>query len=162
MKNFNSIFFILFLVPILTLSGCVTQSTRPTEPTARTARSAQSVQEGVILDLKLITLKGNTAVAQTSGAVLGGYIGNVLTRDRNEITTVLGTATGAALGSAVGQIAADIAIDQQGVELIIKLPHRIVSIVQQTDERAQFSVGDTVWIIGSGSNIRILPKTPVN
>lgn len=140
------------------VTGCVNSSLKPTDPNRGSARTAQSVQTGVILDVKSVTLKGNTQAAQTVGAGLGGYIGNVLTRDDGEVSQILGTVAGAAIGSAAGKVASDVAMDQQGVELILKTQTGVISIVQQVDDRAEFVVGSTVWVVGSNNNIRALPK----
>lgn len=143
----------------LLFTACASSSLRPTDPSRSAARSAQPVQSGVILDVKQVTIKANTEAAQTVGMGLGGYVGNAATRDNSEVVRVLSTAVGAVLGSVVGSTVGEAVLDQQGTELIVQLQNQTISVVQQVDENSLFNVGDTVWVIRTHGEIRVLPKS---
>jgi len=157
MKNISKALLVATLS--VNLVACAGSGLRPTDVSRTDARKAETVREGTVLEIYEVTLRGNTEVAQGTGAVLGGYVANRATKDSNEAVQVLATAAGAVVGSVVGESASNMALDKPGLNIVVKLDSGgTLAISQQTDTRTNLQIGGRVYLIGSGNNIRILPK----
>lgn len=149
----------LMMVLCLLTTACAGGSLKPTDVNRSQSAKIQAVQQGTIIDIYAVTLKGNTETAQATGAVLGGYAANRAVRNENEATQVVVTVAGAAIGSMVGDTVSDIALDRPGINLIIQLDTgKTVSVTQESDARTSFTVGDSVYVINNGKTIRVLSK----
>lgn len=147
------------LLLALSLSACAGGNLRPTDVSRSDARTPEAVQEGTVEQVYKVTLRSNTEVAQGVGAAVGGYAANRASKDTHEAVQVLATAAGVMVGSVVGDSVSDLALDKSGINLIVRLDSgSTIAISQQTDSRADFTVGDRVYLIGSGNQIRVLPK----
>lgn len=151
-------------------SACAGGSLKPTVPDSGDARKACPVAEGTVIQVTDVTIEGNIEAAQAVGAGIGGYAGNRATKKENELVQIAATVAGAVVGSMAGDAAGKTALNKDGQELIVVINGKAHSIIQQTDGRASFVVGDDVWVIGdlSGRNrsanqncrngIRAIPK----
>lgn len=150
---------ILGLILFLTLGGCAGGSLKPTDVSRDQAAKPQRVQEGTVITAYSVTIKGNTEAAQATGAALGAYAANRATKNNNDVTQVLATAGGAVAGSVVGNAVSDLTLDRKGVNIVIDLDTGgVISVTQQIDSSAVFNAGDSVYIINSGNQIKVLPK----
>jgi hypothetical protein len=66
----------------------------------------------------------------------------------------------------VGDQVADVALDRDGIELVVNVNGRTVSVAQETDGNVDYQPGDSVWVIGSNSprsrcesGVRVLPQS---
>lgn len=143
----------------LVLSGCAGGSLKPTDVSRDQAAKPQRVQEGTVITAYTVTIKGNTEAAQATGAALGAYAANRATKNNSDVAQVLATAGGAVIGSVAGNTVSDLTLDRKGVNIVIKLDTgSVISVTQQVDANAVFNAGDSVYIINSGNQIKVLPK----
>jgi outer membrane lipoprotein SlyB len=150
---------VLTLAAALLLTGCVGNSLKPTDMDRDETRQAQQVRQGTVIDVYVITIKGNTGVAQGVGAGIGGYAANRAAKDSSELTQVAATAAGAIVGSVVGNSVSDLALDKPGVNLVIQTDQGgTVAVSQQADSRVSFAPGDRVWLIGDNNTLRVVPQ----
>lgn len=147
------------LLLALSLTACAGGNLRPTDVRQTEARTPEAVQQGTVVQVIEVTLRSKTEVAQGVGAAVGGYTANRAAKNSHEALQALATVAGAAVGSVVGDSVSDLALDKPGLNLIIELDTgKIIAVSQQTDTGVSFRNGDRVYLIGSGNNIRILPK----
>jgi outer membrane lipoprotein SlyB len=146
------------IVGILLLVGaCAGGSLKPTDPGREQARKMQDATPAVVIDVIDVTLKAPTTTAQATGAAIGGYMGNQAARDQDTVVRTAATVGGAAAGSVAGNVVAN-TMDRSGTELVLQTAAgRVFTVVQQADSRSKFAIGDSVWVVGSGNNVRVLP-----
>jgi len=151
----------------LVISGCAGGSLKPTVPGQSDGRKACPTSEGVIIDIIDVTIEGPTEIAQGAGAAFGGYVGNRAAKDESDVVEALATGIGVVAGSMAGDLTSKTVMSKSGQELMIYVNGTTHSIVQQTDARQPYSVGDDVWVVGSlsggnysqcKSGIRVLIK----
>lgn len=139
---------------LLLSSGCAGGSLKPTVADKSDARKGCPVTEGTVIQVTDVTIEGNTEAAQGIGAAIGGYAGNRAVKDESELVSIAATVAGAAVGSVAGNAVAKNSLNKDGQELIVVIDGSAHSIIQETDGRAQFAVGDSVWVIGNLSGNR--------
>jgi len=146
----------LLLVTLFTVSttACAGGSLKPTVPDRGDARKACPVAEGTVIQVTDVTIEGDMEVAQAVGAGIGGYAGNRAAKKESELVQIAATVAGAAVGSIAGDAAGKAALNKDGQELVVVIDGKAHSIIQQTDGRAPFAVGDDVWVIGNLSGNR--------
>ena len=128
--------------------GCAGGSQKPTVPSRDDGRRACPTAEGVIIDLVEVTIEGPTEIAQGTGAAFGGYIGNRAAKDESDVVEALATGLGVVAGSMAGDAAAKTVMSRDGVELMVYVNGVTHSIIQETDLRQPFAVGQDVWVVG--------------
>lgn len=161
----------ILFTALLSVTGCagIGGSDKPTRPSGSDARASCAVQSGTVLEVIDVTLEGPRAESQAIGAAIGGYAGSVATRGGGDLARLGGSVAGAAAGAVVGGTVNDLALTRPGTELVIAVSGSTVSIVQETDRRAEFQPGDQVWVIGLNeqyrhrntrcdSGVRVLPQ----
>ena len=136
------------------IAGCAGGSQKPTVPSRDDGRKACPTSEGVIIDITEVTIEGATEIAQGTGAVFGGYVGNRAAKDESEVVEAIATGAGAVLGSMAGDAAAKTVMSRDGVELMVLIDGTTYSIVQEWDNRQPYLVGQDVWVVGSISQPR--------
>lgn len=127
------------VVVLVLIAGCAGGSLKPTVTANSDARKTCPVAEGTVIQIIDVIIEGNIEVVQGVGAGVGGYAGHEAAGD-NEIAQVLG----AVVGAAAGDIAGRTAFNNHGQELIVVIGTTTYSIIQETDNRATFIVGDDV------------------
>ena len=151
----------------LILSACAGGSLKPTVPGQSDGRKACPTSEGIIIDIIDVTIEGPTEIAQGAGAAFGGYVGNRAAQDESDVVEALATGIGAVAGSIAGDLTSKTVMSKSGQELMVYVNGTTHSIVQQTDARQPYGVGDDVWVVGSlsggnhskcKSGIRVLIK----
>ena len=128
--------------------GCAGSSQKPTVPSRDDGRKACPTAEGTIIDIIEVTIEGPTEIAQGTGAALGAYTANRAAKNESEVVEVIATAAGAAVGSVAGDLASKNILSRDGVELMVYVNGVTHSIIQETDQRQPFAVGDNVWVVG--------------
>jgi outer membrane lipoprotein SlyB len=103
-----------------------------------------------------VTIEGNTEMAQGMGAAVGGYAGNRSAKNESELVEIAATVAGAAVGNMAGDVASKTIMSTPGTELMVYIDGTTHSIVQETDVRQPYAVGDDVWVIG---NLRSAPQS---
>ena len=132
----------------LLIAGCAGGSQKPTVPSRDDGRRACPTAEGTIIDLVEVTIEGPTEIAQGTGAALGAYTANRAAKNESEVVEVLATAAGAAVGSVAGDMVSKNVLSRDGVELMVYVNGVTHSIIQETDQRQPFAVGQNVWVVG--------------
>lgn len=130
------------------IAGCAGGSQKPTVPSRDDGRKACPTAEGTIIDIVEVTIEGPTEIAQGTGAALGAYTANRAAKNESEVVEVIATAAGAAVGSVAGDLASKNILSRDGVELLVYVGGVTHSIIQETDQRQPFAVGDNVWVVG--------------
>ena len=128
--------------------GCAGGSQKPTVPSRDDGRRACPTAEGTIIDIVEVTIEGPTEIAQGTGAALGAYTANRAAKNESEVVEVLATAAGAAVGSMAGDMVSKNVLSRDGVELMVYVKGVTHSIIQETDQRQPFAVGQNVWVVG--------------
>ena len=129
--------------------GCAGGSQKPTVPSRDDGRKACPTSEGTIIDMVYVTIEGPTEVAQGAGAAFGGYVGNRAAKDESDVVEALATGVGAVVGSMAGDAAAKTVMSRDGVELMVHIQGTTYSIVQESDQRQPYAVGQDVWVVGN-------------
>lgn len=146
--------FITAVCVSLLISGCAGGSQKPTVPSRDDGRKACPTAEGTIIDLTEVTIEGPTEIAQGTGAAFGGYVGNRAAKDESDVVEALATGVGAVVGSMAGDAAAKTVMSRAGVELMVYVNGTTYSIVQESDNRQPYAVGQDVWVVGNLNPVR--------
>jgi outer membrane lipoprotein SlyB len=133
----------------LILTACAGGSLKPTVPGQSDGRKACPTTEGTIIDIIDVTIEGPTEIAQGTGAAFGAYVGNRAAKDESDVVEALATGIGAVAGSMAGDAASKTVMSRAGVELMVYVGGTTHSIVQETDARQPYGVGDDVWVVGN-------------
>lgn len=149
----------ILVLLVLSLSfasaGCaatpVGGSDKPTVPNSGDARKACPTTTGVVINVTEVTIQGNVEAAQGVGAAIGGYAGHEAAGN-NDVAKVFGAVAGAAVGTYAGNAVGNATLNKPGQELIVLIGDTSYTILQETDSRMGFGVGDTVYVIGDLSN----------
>ena len=141
--------FITVIIACLIISGCAGGSQKPTVPNRDDGRKACPTTEGTIIDMVEVTIEGPTEIAQGTGAALGGYTANRAAKNESEVVEIIATAAGAAVGSVAGDMVSKNVLSRDGVELMVYVGGTTHSIIQETDARQPYAVGQDVWVVGN-------------
>lgn len=136
------------------------------------ALTVQKTAAGRIVGIRPAEIEPRSGMSSGTalGALVGGVIGN---RFGHGFSRALSTGAGAVAGGAIGNKLSDNSNRHRAVELFIEPdPQRsfdpraprgsqqtlggTISVVQDAD--IPYQVGDPVWVVGSGSRIRIVPR----
>jgi len=143
---------VLSLVSATLLAGCADPYSG-TVYRADQAKQVQTVNYGTITKIRPVTIDGNSGlgVGSIGGAVLGGIAGSTVGGGTGRY---LGAAAGALGGGLLGNAVENRATRKSGIEIEVRLENgQRLSIVQSADQ--QFSVGQRVRVVGSGSSARV-------
>ena len=144
------------LIGSLIISGCAGGSLKPTVPSKEDGRRACPTSVGTIIDIQEVTIEGNTEMAQGMGAAVGAYAGNRAAKNESELVEIAATVAGAAVGNMAGDVTSKTILSKPGTELLVYIDGTTHSIVQETDVRQPYAVGDDVWVVG---NLHSAPQT---
>jgi outer membrane lipoprotein SlyB len=82
-------------------------------------------------------------------------------KGKGESEEVLGTLAGGLVGSKIGREVNKSRNTVDGIQLIIDVPGvGVKSIIQQKTSAFNFSSGDSVYLVGTRNNLRVLKKNP--
>jgi outer membrane lipoprotein SlyB len=120
----------------------------------RDTRQAQSVNTGRITSINPVKIEGGHNTGTVVGALAGGFLGSNLGKGRASNTA--GAVGGALAGGALGGHAQQAMGNRNGIEITVRQDRGgSISVVQEVDPREQFSVGDRVRVLSSGSGSRV-------
>jgi outer membrane lipoprotein SlyB len=118
------------------------------------ARQAQSVNPGRITSIRNVKIEGGNTAGTVIGGLAGGALGSNIGSGRTSNTA--GAIGGALVGGAVGSHAQQRMQSRNGIEITVRLDSgRSVAVVQEISANEQFSVGDRVRVLSSGSRDRV-------
>jgi len=157
---YKKIMVFFFIIISFGLMGCAQQNPYGNTYTTSDTRTIQTVTTGTIVKLEPVTINADgsstsgiigTIAGGAIGALLGSKIGGGLGSD---IAAIGGGVAGAAIGSKVtGAIN-----EREGVNIVIRLDRgQTISIVQEVNPNALFTVGQRVDIYQSGNSARVVP-----
>jgi len=107
----------------------------------------QEVKFGTIEEINLVKVEGaKSGVGTVAGAAIGGVTAG--SNIGGGSGSVVAAIAGAVAGGFLGSMAEEKLTKKQGVEMTIKLEDgAFISVVQQVDPKAPFSVGERVKIL---------------
>ena len=118
------------------------------------ARQAQSVSPGRITSIRNVKIEGGNTAGTLIGGLAGGALGSNIGSGRTSNTA--GAIGGALVGGAVGSHAQQAMGSRNGIEITVRLDSGgSVAVVQEISANEQFSVGDRVRVLSSGSRDRV-------
>ena len=146
--------FLLCLPVIVLFSSCAQDSMNGSTFSRDEARQAQSVNPGRITSIRNVKIEGGNTAGTVIGGLAGGALGSNIGGGRTSNTA--GAIGGALVGGAVGSHAQQRMQSRNGIEITVRLDSgRSVAVVQEISANEQFSVGDRVRVLSSGSRDRV-------
>jgi outer membrane lipoprotein SlyB len=146
---------ILFLLSAtLIFSSCAQNSLTGDTYSRSEAGQAQSVSKGRITSIRPVKIEGNNQAGTIIGGIAGGALGSNVGGGRTANTA--GAIGGALLGGVVGSQAQQAMGSRNGIEISVRLDQGgTVAVIQEVSRNEQFSVGDRVRVLYSGSRTRV-------
>lgn len=140
-------FLALFTFCGLFMAGCASSLSGDVYSRDQT-RTAQTVTQGVITDIRVVTVEGtDSGVGKIGGAIIGGVLGSRVDHGHGAWAIIGGT-IGAIGGGLLGTTAEEHLTRVQAYEITVRENNgRVISIVQEVDNNESFQVGDHVRII---------------
>lgn len=145
------LYFNIFLL-ILALTSC--SSTDPSY-SANSVGQVSQVEQGKILDIQRVNIKGSNNVGARVGGLAGG-LGGALAGSGNMLTSIAGSIGGAVVGGIAGGATEEAVTSSKGYQFTIKLDSGKTLAILQEDNN-NLKIGDNVTIYMSGNNTRIVP-----
>lgn len=141
----------IFLVSVV-LTSC--SSTEPSYSASSVGQVSQ-VEQGKILDIQQVNVKGSNNVGARVGGLAGG-LGGALAGSGNIFTSIAGSIGGALVGGIAGGATEEAVTSSKGYQFTIKLNSgKTLAILQENNNNLK--IGDQVTIYMSGNNTRIVP-----
>ena len=146
---------LLFLLSAaLLFSSCAQDSLTGDTYSRSEAGQAKSVNKGRITSIRPVKIEGGNQAGTIIGGLAGGALGSNIGSGRASNTA--GAIGGALVGGAVGSHAQQAMGSRNGIEISVRLDQGgTLAVVQEVSRNEQFSVGDRVRVLGSGSRTRI-------
>jgi outer membrane lipoprotein SlyB len=145
---------LLLLSASLLFSSCAQNSLTGDTYSRGEAGQAQSVSKGRITSIRPVKIEGNSQAGTILGGIAGGALGSNIGGGRASNTA--GAIGGAIVGGALGSQAQQAMGSRNGIEISVRLDQGgTVAVVQEVSRNEQFSVGDRVRVLGSGSRTRV-------
>ncbi len=122
------------------------------------AKEVQSVTYGTLISARPVKIQAgenNSVIGSLGGAVLGGIVGNTVGGGTGK---VLATAAGALAGGVAGNAIEGKANQTNAVELEIRKDSGETIVVVQKADISQFSAGQRLRIVSSGSKTTVSPR----
>jgi outer membrane lipoprotein SlyB len=143
------------LLAPLVLAGCARDFSPNTYGT-QAVQQANKVNQGVVIGVRKVDIKGDSATGAATGAAAGGIIGsNVGKGTASALSTLAGTVSGGLIGATAEQAAEN----TWGYEYIVKRGNGDLLSVTQHDEKP-LAIGTKVLLI-EGAQARIVPDYTV-
>ncbi|MED7788662.1 hypothetical protein [Francisella sp. 19X1-34] len=141
----------IFLLSIF-LTSC--SSTDPSY-SANSVGQVSQVEQGKILDIQKVNIKGSNNAGTRVGGLAGG-LGGALAGSGNIFTSIAGSIGGALVGGIAGGATQEAITSSKGYQFTIKLNSGKTFAILQEDNN-NLKVGDQVTVYISGNNTRIVP-----
>jgi outer membrane lipoprotein SlyB len=141
----------IFLFSLL-LTSC--SSTDPSY-SANSVGQVSQVEQGKILDIQKVNIKGSDNAGARVGGLAGG-LGGALAGSGNIFTSIAGSIGGAIVGGIAGGATEKAITSSTGYQFTIKLDNGKTFAILQEDNN-NLKVGDLVTVYMSGNNTRIVP-----
>jgi outer membrane lipoprotein SlyB len=143
----------------LTAGTALAQSYGAMDAPATQARTALTVKPGRVIDVQNVQLDvAPNPSHQALGGILGASAGAFLAREAGWQGQFLGGAVGAAAGAAAGNA---MSADKRNAQQVIVQPEQgdAIAVIQEPGS-APLVVGQKVYLVGSGNNVRVVPAQP--
>ena len=122
---------------------------------ANSVGQVSQVEQGQIIDIQQINIKGSDNIGARVGGLAGG-LGGALAGSGNIFTSIAASIGGAIVGGIAGGVTEDAITSSKGYQFTIKLDSgRTIAILQE--DKHYLNIGDQVTIYMSGNNTRIVP-----
>jgi outer membrane lipoprotein SlyB len=145
---------LILLSTALLFSSCAQDSLTGNTYSRSEAGQAQSVSKGRITSIRPVRIEGGNQAGTIIGGLAGGALGSNIGSGRASNTA--GAIGGALVGGAVGSHAQQSMGSRNGIEISVRLDQGgTVAVVQEVSPNEQFSVGDRVRVLHSGSRTRV-------
>jgi outer membrane lipoprotein SlyB len=134
---------------------------RPDDNRFGDVRIQENVYQGTVVSVYSVKIKKDEEGYSLYGGLLGGYLARESMKGKGESEEVLGTLAGGLVGSKIGREVNKSRNTVDGIQLIIDVPGvGVKSIIQQKTSAFNFSSGDSVYLVGTRNNLRVLKKNP--
>ncbi|GIL40781.1 hypothetical protein [Roseiterribacter gracilis] len=141
---------LLILAVPLVLAGCARDFSPNTYGT-QAVQQANKVNQGVVIGVRKVDIKGDAATGAATGAAAGGIVGsNIGKGTASALSTLAGTVSGGLIGATAQQTAEN----TWGYEYIVKRGNGDLLSVTQHDEKP-LAIGTRVLLI-EGAQARIV------
>lgn len=145
---------LIVLSAALLFSSCAQDSLTGNTYSRNEAGQAQSVSKGRITSIRPVKIEGGNQAGTLIGGLAGGALGSNIGSGRASNTA--GAIGGALVGGAIGSHAQQNMGSRNGIEISVRLDQGgTVAVVQEVSPSEQFSVGDRVRVLYSGSRTRV-------
>lgn len=156
MKRFLSLS--LSAVLVATLVACA--SSNPDVISRSDAQRMSQVQDGKVLTVRTVVVDGSqSGVGATVGGVvgaIGGYGGSGVNREAQVLGVIAGVA-GAAVGNAIERMSTK----EDALEILVQLTSGDRRAIVQAKGAENFTPGDPVIIVTTGSKVRVAKAPPI-
>ncbi|WP_150467114.1 hypothetical protein [Francisella sp. SYW-9] len=142
----------IFLFSLLLLTSC--SSTDPNY-SANSVGQVSQVEQGKILNIQKVNIKGSDNAGARVGGLAGG-LGGALADSGNIFTSIAGSIGGAIVGGIAGGATEKAITSSKGYQFTIKLNNGKTFAILQEDNN-NLRVGDLVTVYMLGNNTRIVP-----
>lgn len=144
------LYFSTFLLTIF-LTSCA--SSEPSY-SANSVGQVSQVEQGKILNIQKVNIKGSDNVGARVGGLAGG-LGGALAGSGNMLTSIAGSIGGAIVGGIAGGATEKAMTSSEAYQYTIQLNNGKTIAVLQEENNIQ--VGEKVTIYVSGNNTRLVP-----
>jgi outer membrane lipoprotein SlyB len=145
--------FLLLAVPLVLLSGCASDSP---SYSANSIGQVSNIEQGKIIDIQKVNIKGKDNVGSRVGGLAGG-LGGALAGSGGMLTSIAGSIGGAIVGGIAGGATEKVLTSSEAYQFVIQLKDgKSIAVLQE--EVKGLNIGDNVTILASGNNTRIIPQ----
>jgi outer membrane lipoprotein SlyB len=135
----------------LALAGCA-RDFSPNTYNTNAVQQANKVNQGVVIGVRKVDIRGDAATGAATGAAAGGIVGNQVGKGTaSALSTLAGTVTGGLIGATAERTAED----TTGYEYIVRRGNGDLLSVTQGD-KVPLAIGTKVLLI-EGAQARIVP-----
>ncbi|AJI72511.1 hypothetical protein [Francisella tularensis] len=146
----------VFWIWLLSLCFLLTNCTNSAPSySANSVGQISQVEQGQIIDIQQVNIKGSDNIGARVGGLAGG-LGGALAGSGNIFTSIAGSIGGAIVGGIAGGATEDAITSSKGYQFTLKLDNgKTIAILQE--DKHDLNIGDRVTIYMSGNNTRIVP-----
>ena len=144
---------IFFLMSVLFVTGCASNHS-PDVYSKEEASRLNNITPAVVLNVRMVTLKGDKEVGAVTGAALGG-IGGYMAGGNDELRAA-GAVVGALAGGVAGAFVQETAETEKAYEYILEKESGKVQTIVQAGEMP-YAVGQKVYIVYTGEKVKVIP-----
>ncbi|AJI46015.1 hypothetical protein IBE11_06800 [Francisella tularensis subsp. novicida] len=148
----KKVFWIWLLLLCFLLTNCTNSAP---SYSANSVGQISQVEQGQIIDIQQVNIKGSDNIGARVGGLAGG-LGGALAGSGNIFTSIAGSIGGAIVGGIAGGATEDAITSSKGYQFTLKLDNgKTIAILQE--DKHDLNIGDRVTIYMSGNNTRIVP-----